>query len=152
VAARFAAAGVGAGRVEVEGPTYGAGAFLANYRRVDIGLDPTPFGGTTTTLDALWMGVPVVTLAGERHAGRTGVSIMTTLGMPGLIAADEDEYVRIAATLAADGERRAELRRTLRSMVAASALCDQAGFAARLDAALRGMWRQWCAAAPPVAR
>ncbi len=147
---RFARHGVDPTRVELEGPTHGMGAFLANYNRIDIGLDPFPFNGTTTTLDALWMGVPVITLAGRTHAGRTGVSILSALGLPDLIAADETEYVRIAAALAANTPRRDELRRSLRARIAASALGDAPAFAARVDAALRGMWREWCAARPRV--
>jgi predicted O-linked N-acetylglucosamine transferase (SPINDLY family) len=76
------------------------------------------------------------------HAGRTGVSIYRTLGMPELIAPDRDAYVRIAAGLAQDADRRAELRRTLRQRAAASALCDGPGFAGRVDAALRRMWHE----------
>lgn len=144
VAARFEAAGVAPGRVEIEGPTQDLGSFLANYNRIHIGLDPFPFNGTTTTLDALWMGVPVVCLEGVMHAGRTGVSIMRTLGADELLAPDEDRYARIALDLASDPDRVAAYRRTLRARVAASALCDGPGHARRMDAAFRAMWRRWC--------
>jgi predicted O-linked N-acetylglucosamine transferase (SPINDLY family) len=117
---------------------------LAAYRRVDIALDTHPYNGTTTTCEALYMGVPVVTLAGRHHASRVGASLLHAVGLPGLVADSPDEYVRIAAGLAADAARRAELRASLRAMLLGSPLCDAPGFARKFGEALRGVWRERC--------
>jgi predicted O-linked N-acetylglucosamine transferase (SPINDLY family) len=111
---------------------------------VDIALDPFPYNGTTTTCEALYMGVPVVTLAGTMHPGRVGASLLTCVGLPDLIAHSEDEYLAIAQRLAADPARRTNLRSELRGMVLRSPLCDAPSFATRMEAALRRMWRTWC--------
>lgn len=92
------------------------------------------------------MGVPVVTLAGRVHAARVGVSILSQIGLPELIARDGDEYVAIAAGLAQDPDRLAELRRTLRERMRASPLLDGPGFAHTVESAYRERWRLWCAA------
>lgn len=92
------------------------------------------------------MGVPVVSLAGNTHAGRVGVSLLTNAGAPELIAATEDDYVRLAIALVNDPARLAEYRRTLRDKLAASPLRDAPAFAARFGAALRDMWRSHCGA------
>jgi predicted O-linked N-acetylglucosamine transferase (SPINDLY family) len=123
-------------------------AHLSRYREMDIGLDPFPYNGTTTTCEALWMGVPVVALAGERHAGRVGASILANLGLEELIAKSVEHYLSLAAALAADGARLASLRETMRARVTASPLRDEAGFAHSLEAAYREMWRRWCCSEP----
>lgn len=115
------------------------------YDKVDIALDPFPFNGGTTSLDALWMGVPVVTLAGENFTGRMGVSILSNLGLPDLVANDEADYVACATGLANDPARLQELRQTLRQRMAGSPLMDFKAFARDMEAAYRGMWRVWCA-------
>jgi len=120
-------------------------AYLEEYHRVDIGLDPFPYGGHTTSLDALWMGVAVVSLAGEMRVSRGGLSILSNLGLPELVTWSEAEYVRIAAELAADIPRLAELRATMRARMEASPLMDGPRFARNIEAAYRTMWRQWCA-------
>jgi predicted O-linked N-acetylglucosamine transferase (SPINDLY family) len=128
------------------------GAHLALYGRVDVALDPFPYNGTTTTCEALWMGVPVVALRGERHAGRVGASLLTAAGLPELIAETADDYVDRAAALAHDRARLAGLRAGMRTRLAASPLCDADGFARRMEAAYRVLWRRWCdgeAPAPP---
>ncbi len=117
---------------------------LAAYRRVDVALDPTPYGGGVTTLEALWMGVPVVTLRGNTWVGRVSESILTTAGLPELVAGSEAEYVEIAARLATDAARRTALRAELRGVVEASPLFQPGGFARDLEAAYRSMWRAWC--------
>jgi predicted O-linked N-acetylglucosamine transferase (SPINDLY family) len=116
------------------------------YRRIDIALDTVPYNGTTTTCEALNMGVPVVTLKGDLHASRVGASLLTAAGLPDLIAATPEEFVRKAAALAADRPALAALRAGLRDRLRASALCDGPAYARRMDSALRRMWRGWCGA------
>ena len=118
--------------------------YFALYRQIDIGLDPFPCNGGTTTCDALWMGVPVVTLAGRTAVGRGGVSVLRNVGLPELIAETPEQYVQIAAALAGDLPRLAELRRTLRERMRASPLMDAPRFARNVEAAYRQMWRKWC--------
>lgn len=142
--AAFAGHGVDADRLDLRGWSADAAGHFAAYNDVDIALDPFPYNGTTTSCDALWMGAPLVTLAGDRHAGRVGVSLLTALDLPGLIAADPQAYVEIAAGLAADRARLAALRAGLRPRMAASSLCDAPGLARRLEAAWRTLWREWC--------
>jgi len=117
---------------------------LSLYDEVDIALDTFPYNGATTTFEALWMGVPVVTLAGERHAARVGASILQNIGLPELIAGSEEGYVAAAVQLAAARERRESVRLELRNRLKASSLGDAAGFAAKMEAAYRDMWRAWC--------
>ena len=144
--AQFVERGVAPERVELVAWLPGAVAHVSLYGRVDIALDPFPYNGTTTTCEALWMGVPVVTLCGNRHAGRVGASLLTQVGLRDLIAGSVEDYVGIAADLAADPARLAELRRTLRPRLEASPLCDGPGFARQVEAAYRTMWRRWCEA------
>jgi predicted O-linked N-acetylglucosamine transferase (SPINDLY family) len=146
--ARLGERGVPAERVELVAWLSSTIAHLALYNRVDIALDPFPYNGTTTTCDALWMGVPVITWAGDRHAARVGASLLTTVGQTELIARDPDDYVATAAALAGDLDRLAALRAGLRARLQASPLCDAAGFARALESAYREMWRRWCAEHP----
>ena len=146
LAARFAAHGVGAERLDLRPWTPGTGHHLAAYGEVDIALDPFPYNGTTTTCEALWMGVPVIVLSGDRHAGRVGASLLTRVGLQDLIAENADRYVEIAAALARDPARLASLRSGMRVRVAASPLCDAPAFARGFEAALRAMWRRWTSA------
>jgi predicted O-linked N-acetylglucosamine transferase (SPINDLY family) len=148
VSHRIAGRGVDPARIRILDPTASIADHLRVYEQADIALDTCPYHGTTTTLEALWMGVPVVTLAGTLHAGRVGVSLLTALGLQDLIAADQADYVKIAAGLATDETKRAELRRTLRPRMAASALCDGRAFSSRFERALRAMWREWCGTKP----
>ncbi len=153
VRARCAALGLEDGRVELLGRTTGLGAHLAQYARIDVALDTFPYHGTTTTCDALWMGRPVVTLAGDRHGSRVGASLLAAVGHPEWIARDWDDYVRIAANLAANRTRLGAISRALRHDLACSPLLDHAGQAARLGATLRDCWARWCAEAgslPPA--
>ncbi len=115
------------------------------YQRIDVALDPFPYGGGTTTCDALWMGVPVVSLAGQTAVGRGGLSILTNIGLPDLAARDPEQYVQVAAELAQDLPRLAGLRATLRERMRSSPLMDAPRFARNVEAAYREMWRQWCA-------
>ena len=148
--AAFAAEGIGADRLELRGQSPHAD-MLAQYGDIDIALDPFPYSGGMTSAEALWMGVPVVTFPQDRIAARQTVAFLTELGLTDLAAESADDYVRIAAGLAADPERRADLRRTLRPRMAASPLTDGAQFTPGLEAAYRRMWRRWCAGEAPAA-
>jgi predicted O-linked N-acetylglucosamine transferase (SPINDLY family) len=114
------------------------------YNKIDIALDPFPCVGGTTSMDTLWMGVPLVTLAGRHFVSRMGVSILTNAGLPELIAQNVDEYVKLAVDLANDRERLCALRHNLRDKVGASPLMDQKRFTRNMEAAYREMWRRWC--------
>jgi len=140
VLAVLRAHGVEPERVELVGWRATAGGHLASYAEVDVGLDAYPYCGTTTTCEALWMGVPVVTLAGVAHVSRVGASLLSAAGLPELIARDEDEYVRLASGLAGDAARLAALREGLRDRVRASSLCDGPGACRAFEAALRALW------------
>jgi predicted O-linked N-acetylglucosamine transferase (SPINDLY family) len=118
---------------------------LGHYSLVDIGLDPFPYHGTTTTCEALWMGVPVVSLAGDQHVSRVGVSLLTRLGLSELIAQTPESYIVRAAGLATHLTHLQMLRMNLRRIVAASPLCDATAVTRGLEEAFRTMWKKWCA-------
>jgi protein O-GlcNAc transferase len=124
------------------------GEYLDRYNQIDIALDPVPFNGHTTTCDAAWMGCPTVMLAGEIFVYRYGGSVLRNLRLADLIATTEDDYIRIAAELAGDTKRLAEIRRTLRSTMAASPITDAQGFTQNLEKAYRRMWQKWCETQP----
>ena len=138
-------AGIAPERVELVGRVPTLAEHLALYNRMDIALDTFPYNGTTTTCEAMWMGVPVITLAGRTHAARVGVSLLSNAGLPELVAHSPEEYVKIAAALAADVPRLVEIRSTLRDRMAASPLMDAPRFALNVEHAYREMWRTWCA-------
>jgi predicted O-linked N-acetylglucosamine transferase (SPINDLY family) len=140
----FARRGVAPDRVEMLGAVNSTLDHLALYGRVDIALDPFPYNGTTTTCEALWMGVPVIALAGDRHAGRVGASLLHGIGLDELIAASPDEYRRLATGLAGDQVRLNAYRSTLRSRMQNAPITNAAGFARDIEAAFRDMWRKWC--------
>jgi protein O-GlcNAc transferase len=147
VRALFGARGIAAERVEICGWRSSEREHLELYQRLAIALDPFPYHGTVTTCEALWMGVPVVTLAGQTHVSRVGVSLLSSVGLAELAARSEEEYVRTAARLAMDRPRLTELRGTLRPRMAASPLLDHGQFARDMEGAYRGMWRTWCGSA-----
>ncbi len=118
--------------------------YLERYNDLDLALDPFPYNGGTTTMDALWMGVPVVTLAGRTAVGRGGVSILSNLGLPELIARTPEQYVARAVAMAGDLDRLAALRAGLRERMQSSPLLDGQGYAAAVEAAFRLMWKNWC--------
>ena len=120
-------------------------SYLELFRQVDICLDTVPYNGHTTTLDSLWMGVPVVTLVGNTVVGRAGCSQLMNLDLAELIASTPEAFVEIATRLAADRVRLGELRRTLRSRMERSPLMDAKRFARDIEAAYGEMWRRWCA-------
>jgi protein O-GlcNAc transferase len=137
--------GISPDRVELRPRVAGTGSHLAVYGEIDIALDTFPYNGTTTTCEALWMGVPVVTLAGDRHAGRVGASILTRVGLADLVAATGDSYLDIAEALSRDTERLSRIRSKLRDTVMSSSLGNGAAFAADVEDAYRHVWRKWCA-------
>jgi protein O-GlcNAc transferase len=124
--------------------------YLEAYREIDVCLDTFPYNGHTTSLDAHWMGVPVVTYVGRTVVGRAGLSIATHLGLPELIAHSADDYVLRAVELSADLRQLATLRRGLRSRMEASPLMDAPRFARGLEAGYREMWRAWCTGPAPA--
>ena len=141
VGAAFAKHGVASDRLVLLGNDGSQYDHLARYNNIDIALDPFPYNGTTTTCDALWMGVPVIALAGKTHVSRVGVSQLTNIGLPELIAADKDEYVEVAVALASDLPRLAQLRSGLRQRMHISPLMDAPRFTRNLEAAFMQMWR-----------
>ncbi len=120
--------------------------YMQQYHNIDIGLDPFPYVGGTTTCDALWMGVPVVTLGGQTAISRGGVSILTNVGIPELIAESPDQYVRLAADLAGDLPRLTHLRSNLREKMRMSPLMDAPRFARNMEKAYREMWMTFLSA------
>ena len=125
--------------------------YLALYARIDLGLDPFPYNGLTTTCDALWMGVPVLTVPGTLPQSRAGLSLLTAVGLAGkFVAHSEDEHLALAQRLASDLPGLAQLRATLRARMAASPLRDAASFARALEGACRSLWRDWTRSAGPA--
>ena len=120
--------------------------YLKLYNGIDVGLDTLPYNGHTTSLDSFWMGVPVLTLVGQTVVGRAGLSQLSNLGLPELIAETPEQFVNIAAALAGDLPRLSWLRATLRERMLSSPLMDAPRFARNIEAAYRGIWRRWCAA------
>ncbi|MGH8708410.1 MAG: tetratricopeptide repeat protein, partial [Burkholderiales bacterium] len=139
----FAAAGVDGSRLTLL-PRVTFAEYLRQFDAVDLAFDSMPYGGGTTTFDALWMGVPVLALAGERSVGRSAASILGGLGLSDWVAATPEQYVQRALELGADASRLAQLRATLRARLQASHLMDEAGFARDMQSAYRAMWRIWC--------
>jgi protein O-GlcNAc transferase len=140
VAAALARWGVGRDRLIVSTEALARDAHLARIGRADIALDSFPFNGSTTTFETLWMGVPVITLAGERFLGRVGASLLTAIGETSLIAASLDDYVAKAVALAGDGERLQRLRAELRPRLLASPLCDASAYARAVEALYLDAW------------
>jgi protein O-GlcNAc transferase len=135
----FQVSGVPADRIELHPGDPSPADHLAQYGRVDIALDTFPYNGTTTSCEALWMGVPVVTLAGTRHAARTGVSILSNCELDSLVARTPEEYLEIACELARDGEKLQELRAGMRERMRNSPLTDAAGVTRELEEVYTGM-------------
>jgi protein O-GlcNAc transferase len=126
-------------RIEMIPRTKDIRSHLQLYNRVDISLDTFPYNGTTTSCESLWMGVPVITLTGDRHAGRVGSSILTQVGLEELIADNTEQYISAARSLAEDTKRIYSYRETLRNRMANSPLCDGTGFTRSLENAFAGM-------------
>jgi len=118
--------------------------YLAMHNRIDIGLDTIPYNGHTTSLDAMWMGVPVVTLVGRTVVGRAGLSQLTNIGLTELIGNTPEEFARIAVSLSSNLQSLAWLRSTLRERMRKSPVCDTQRFARTIETAYRTMWLRWC--------
>ena len=145
----FAQHGISQDRIKLIGWLDSKAGHLGLYNEIDIALDTFPYNGTTTTCEAVWSGVPVITLAGDRHAGRVGVSLLNQVGLAEFIAKTPDEYVDIAVRLASNIAKLEELRTGLREQVAESPLCDAKTFTRNLEQTYREMWRGWCAKQHP---
>jgi protein O-GlcNAc transferase len=145
----FAAHGIDLERLVLLDREEDTARHLARYSDIDISLDTFPYNGVTTSCESLWMGVPFVTLAGRTPSSRMGVSIATNLGHPEWIAQSRDEYVDKAAALASDTQHLNQMRLALRQALTDSPLMDTQAFARTLEAAYRGVWRDWCANQEP---
>ncbi len=137
---QFIKRGIEGERLLFHGHSPSAKEHLSWYNRIDIALDTFPYNGTTTTCEALLMGVPVVTLAGSQHAGRVGNSILSSVGLPEMTAHDTHYYIKIASTLANDVRGLSELRRGLRDALLKSPLCDGVRFTRALEKAYKEMY------------
>jgi protein O-GlcNAc transferase len=143
---RLGGLGIARGRVEfVERQAWEP--YMRTYHRIDVGLDPFPYGGGITTCDAMWMGVPVISLSGETPVGRGGRSILNNVELGDLVAYSRDQYVNLAVDHASDRSRLGELRRRLRERMRGSALMNGPRFARSVEGAYRDAWRRWCARA-----
>jgi len=136
--------GIGAERVRLLPRVASTAGHLAVYHQVDIGLDPFPYNGTTTTCESLWMGVPVITLRGNRHAGRVGASILTRMGLKDMVAESQDQYVGIGIKLAQDMTALENLRAELRLRMQSSFLCDGRSFARSMEKSFHKIWQNCC--------
>ena len=141
--ALFQAQGIEPERLRLYGRIPAVEGHLGLYGEVDVALDTYPYHGTTTTCEALWMGVPVITRGGEHHVSRVGVTLLGGLGLDEMIAADDAEYIDKAVALAGDASRLSELRDGMRERMRRSALMDEAGFNRALEATFRTIWTRW---------
>ncbi len=140
---RFEQLGIAHERVQI----YGAKTpvdHLAMYSQMDIALDTYPYHGTTTTCEAMWMGVPTVSLVGRHHLSRVGLSILSSVGLEFFATSSPDEYIARATALASKVEALSKIRSSMRMRMAASRLCNAKGFVRNLEAAYRDMWQRWC--------
>ena len=149
-AAVFGRQGITADRLEFLGRTAETRTHLACYHRLDVALDTAPYNGTTTTCEALWMGVPVISLTGDRHMARVGASLLASVGHKEWSVATEAAYVAKAVELAGDTAKLAAVRSALRDDLRRSPLLDHAGQAARFGQSLRACWQEWCRAKAPA--
>ena len=139
----FVENGVGPGRVELVSHIPSVFDHLRLYNRIDIGLDTFPYNGTTTTCEALWMGVPVITLAGKTHRSRVGASLLSNVGLEEFIAESVEDYVEKGVSLANNVKKRKSIRRDLRSRMARSFLMDGDRFTRSLERTYRWMFNEW---------
>lgn len=144
IVGEFTTRGIDPSRIRVS-PSLDFIAFLALFNEIDISLDPFPYGGGTTTMQSLWMGVPVVTLRGATALARNSVGMLSEVGLKQLVAGSPSDYVNAASELAKDLVNLAQIRSGLRHRLTASSLTDAREFAAGLESAYRSMWRKYCA-------
>jgi predicted O-linked N-acetylglucosamine transferase (SPINDLY family) len=123
-----------------------AQGYLTLFHGIDITLDTHPWSGHTAACESLWMGVPVITLCGNRHAGRMASTILRSVGLPEWVARTEEDYCAIAVKAAVDIEKLRALRKNLRNKMAGSIVCDGAAFTRKLEAVFRKAWQQRCSA------
>lgn len=140
--------GIARSRIELRPWATERADHLTVYNGIDIALDTFPYNGTTTTCEALWMGVPVVSLAGDLHMSRVGATLLPAAGLPDLVAASADDYVRVAVNLAHDTARRRAMRGHMRAKLAASPLLDHSSLVSGLERELRATWKTWCQSTP----
>lgn len=136
--------GISPDRIEIRGHNKSTVEHLAAYGDVDIGLDPFPYNGTTTTCEALWMGVPVISLIGNRHCSRVSLSLLKRLDMDFFVTSTQQEYAAKACALATNLKSLSKIRTTMRQRLAASDICNKNKFAANIETAYRQMWHKWC--------
>jgi predicted O-linked N-acetylglucosamine transferase (SPINDLY family) len=142
----FARFGVDPARIGMESFVPSVKDHLNQYSIVDLALDTFPYNGTTTTCEALWMGVPVLTAAGNNHRSRVGLSLLSAIGLADqFVARDTDDYIARAIAWGRNPKLLADIRQKLRPMMAASPLCDEVGFTRTLEKTYRDLWRTWCA-------
>lgn len=141
--AKFAARGITADRIILKGHHATVHEHLSAMGKGDIFLDAYPYNGTTTTCEALWMGVPVITLAGPSHVSRVSASLLTCIGAPELVASSPEEYIEKAVQLADDRDRLLHYRSNLRGMMQGSPLMDYHRFARKIESAYRDIWQRW---------
>jgi predicted O-linked N-acetylglucosamine transferase (SPINDLY family) len=147
---QFASFGIEPERLKLTAYKASHDEHLTQYHAVDIGLDTFPYNGATTTCEALWMGVPVVTLVGKTHAARMGLSILSAVGLTEFVADTPSEYIEICVKFASHWDRLRQLRQTMRERMQISPLMDGMGFTRQLEAAYREMWERWCCSIPNI--
>jgi len=135
--------GLAEDRIKFHGKLDSTDDHLELYNEIDIGLDPFPYNGATTTCEALWMGVPVITLLGDCHVGRVGASILTNVGLTNFIAQDIENYIKLAVEMAANTNYLQEIRKGLRERMQRAPLCDAHSFASDIETAYKDMWRKY---------
>jgi predicted O-linked N-acetylglucosamine transferase (SPINDLY family) len=150
IRAKLESLGIPPSRVILRGETPSESDHLASYSQIDIALDPFPYNGTTTTFDALWMGVPVITLPGTSHVSRVTASLLTAAGLTDFIATSEEDYISRCLALASNHAQLTARRATQRDQVAKSPLCDGPAFVRALESRYRDLWTRWCQGPHPA--
>jgi predicted O-linked N-acetylglucosamine transferase (SPINDLY family) len=141
---KFAAFGIDENRIEFMGLDKTTREHLARYHQIDIALDTFPYNGVTTTCEALWMGVPVIVLAGKTHVSRTGTSLLSNADLTQFIAQNQNQYLEVAVKTAQNKNELAELRKQLRATLQCSDLMNAKKFIGNLEALYRQVWVKWC--------
>ena len=136
--------GIEASRVRLLGFIPTKKDHMSTYNKMDVALDPFPYNGTTTSCEALWMGVPFITKAGDRHCARVGMSLLKSIGLDDWVTYSDEEYVAKAVEVANNRDQLMNVKSTLRSKMQNSPLCDHASFARKFEHALSKMWQNWC--------